>query len=331
MSDLTFRLARRGEDDAIQEFINAHFDMRLPLVNVPEMYRYYYAGPNGTPRFALAEADGRFLAVAGYLPASEAPGADIWVSIWAAAKGHNGVGLELMEALPRLTGARLVACNNIRPETMAFYRFLGWTAERVPHYYRMGTAGKAVLAQNAKPPLPVQPDLPLERVESAAALVSLGLPPTPHTPYKDLAYLTHRYFDDPWFRYGVWAAREGGKLLGYAVTRTVPIIDTGCVPVVRLVDFIGADTVLARLGGALDGILHAEKAEYIDCYCAGIPREIWQAAGFCERREGDGTVIPNYLAPPLQKNTEYYYFTSDPTNFVLFKADGDQDRPNLKC
>ena len=48
------------------------------------------------------------------------------------------------------------------------------------------------------------------------------------------------------------------------------------------------------------------------------------------RLEGDGSVIPNYLTPPLLENTEYYYFTNKPENFVLFKADGDQDRPNLK-
>ncbi len=62
----------------------------------------------------------------------------------------------------------------------------------------------------------------------------------------------------------------------------------------------------------------------------GIPSEVWQAAGFTERLEGDGSVIPNYLTPPLLENTEYYYFTNKPENFVLFKADGDQDRPNLK-
>ena len=33
MSDVTFRLARLGEDRAIIDFINEHFDMRLPLLN----------------------------------------------------------------------------------------------------------------------------------------------------------------------------------------------------------------------------------------------------------------------------------------------------------
>ena len=72
------------------------------------------------------------------------------------------------------------------------------------------------------------------------------------------------------------------------------------------------------------------RDRYMDCYNAGIPAEVWQAAGFTERLEGDGSVIPNYLTPPLLENTEYYYFTNKPENFVLFKTDGDQDRPNLK-
>ena len=177
---------------------------------------------------------------------------------------------------------------------------------------------------------PVQRDLGLEKIESVADLIPLGMPPTPHTPHKDTWYMRRRYFHYPHYQYDVWAARENGKLLAYVVTRTVPAQATGCVPVVRLVDFIGEDAVLPRLGAALDAILRRAKAEYMDCYNVGIPAEVWQAAGFTERAEGDGSVIPNYLEPPLRENTEYYYFTNKPEGFVLFRADGDQDHPNLK-
>ena len=94
MSEPVFRLARPGEGPAITAFINEHFDMRLPLLNRPELYEYYFAGHGGAPHFAVAEADGRLLSAAGYIPAAKAPGADVWVSIWVAARGHNGVGLE---------------------------------------------------------------------------------------------------------------------------------------------------------------------------------------------------------------------------------------------
>ena len=58
MSDTTFRLARLGEDAAIIDFINANFDMRLPLLNRPVLYQHFYAGRGGVPQFAEAEQDG---------------------------------------------------------------------------------------------------------------------------------------------------------------------------------------------------------------------------------------------------------------------------------
>ena len=94
-------------------------------------------------------------------------------------------------------------------------------------------------------------------------------------------------------------ARGNGKLLAYVVTRTVTAEETGCVPVVRQVDFIGEDAVLPRLGGALDAILNRAGGEYMDCYNAGIPAEVLAGRRFyLERLEGDGSVIPNYLTPP---------------------------------
>ena len=138
MSEVTFRLARLGEDQAIIDFINANFDMRLPLINRPELYHHYYAGRGGIPQFAVAEDDGKYVSAAGYILANTNRRPDVWVSVWVAVKGRNGVGLELMNALPDLLHANVLACNNIRPNTCTFYQFLGWKAERLPHYYRLG-------------------------------------------------------------------------------------------------------------------------------------------------------------------------------------------------
>ena len=43
---------------------------------------------------------GEILCAAGYILANQSETPDIWVSVWVAAKGHNGVGLELMDACP---------------------------------------------------------------------------------------------------------------------------------------------------------------------------------------------------------------------------------------
>ncbi len=327
-----FRLAAPGEAGRVREFINAHFDWKLPLVNLPEYFDYYYR-PLGSLQFALAEDGGRLLAAAGYILANRSPAPDVWVSVWVAAAGHNGVGLELMAALPELTGARLLACNNIRPKTMAFYRFLGWHAGRLPHYYRLADLPEYRLARIARREiLPAGGDLALTRVDSAAKLEALGLPESPFAPRKDIWYLTRRYFAFPGFAYQVYAALEGSRplaLLAVRVADTAPGSAQNA-RVLRIVDYIGAPEVLPRTGRALDRLLAESGAEYAECYCYGIPAKVFAAAGFCERAEGDANILPNYLTPPLYENTEYYFFTNRPEQFVLFKADGDQDKPNLR-
>ena len=330
-SSYSFRLVRPDERQAVMDFINRHFDMQLPLINREEFFRYYYCGED-TLRFAVAEQDGQYAAICGYIPANESA-ADVWASIWVSAKGHSGAGISLMDAMPRLLNARLVACNNIRKKTCVLYHFLGWTAERLPHYYRLASrldkADFKLCIPVSTERLPVSGDLALTRIDSAAQLHALGMPPTPHTPAKDAWYLARRYFAYPHQSYDVYAALENGAPLCYLVARTVMSGDDGSIPVLRIVDFIGDDSVLPRIGAEIDRLLTEANAEYADCYCAGIPAVVFAAAGFTERQEGDGAVIPNYLTPPLYANTEYYYFTSDPQNFVMFKADGDQDRPNL--
>lgn len=325
-TSLTLRLAHAGEADRLIAFINENFDWKLPLVNLPEYFSFYYQSGE-TLQYALAEDNGELLAAAGYIRACNQANSDIWVSVWVAKKGHNGVGLDLMDALPRLTGASVVACNNIRPKTMAFYRFLGWHAERVPHYYRLSGQDRYTLAKITDPTvLPVSGDLTLEQVADPQRIFTLGLPQTSHTPKKDAWYLARRYFAFPHLTYQVYCARENEQLLAYLVTR---VVDSGCGRVLRIVDYIGENETLPRLGSAIDQLLHAANAEYAECYCAGIPAEIFACAGFSERTEQSTNILPNYLTPPLFENTEYYYFTNQPENFVLFKADGDQDRPNL--
>lgn len=325
------RLATRADAAAIVDFMNTHWETRHPLVNLPDFFEYYYAGGGDTLHFALAETEaGHLAAIAGYIPANREATPDVWISIWVADKAARGCGLELMAALPGLVGCRTLACNNIRPATRPFYEFLGYTTGRVGHFYRLAKRDTYRVARPAQRDiLPVGGNLRLQRLETPKTLRQSGFVPPQANPYKDIWYITRRYYAYPRQHYDVWGATapEGGAVKALLVTRTVPVLGTH---VVRIADYIGETALLPRLGTAIQALLDAEGAEYIDFYCAGIDAKLLAAAGFSERKEGDGTVLPNYLTPPLFENTEYYYFTNSPGGFVLCRADGDQDRPNIQ-
>src|SRR5699024_7884131 len=100
------RLARPGEEDAIVQFLDAHWEWKLPLVHVPQFFEFYYRPFGGAPQFALALQNGRICAAAGFIRANAGENPDIWASIWAADEAAPGAGMELMAALPRLANAR---------------------------------------------------------------------------------------------------------------------------------------------------------------------------------------------------------------------------------
>jgi len=156
--------------------------------------------------------------------------------------------------------------------------------------------------------------------------------PKDRYPQKDLWYLTRRYETFAQqiaggYQYRFYGLRRGGSMTALLVTR---YNETPLGNALRIVDYIGSDVDFAQVGGTVDALLCRYRAEYADMYCVGLTMETVAAAGFSVRDEQDENIIPNYLNPPLQENIDFYYFTEDPDGFVMFRADGDQDRPNLE-
>ena len=59
---------------------------------------------------------------------------------------------------------------------------------------------------------------------------------------------------------------------------------------------------------------------------AGLDADRLYSAGWINVDETNNT-IPNYFSPFRQENIDVYYCSSD-KEAVLFRGDGDQDRPN---
>ncbi len=348
MSDVNFRLCTMADKANIVQFMDDNWGSKHVLLHCEEFFNHYYRcghnfnsnepdlfaqNSNEPLQFAVAQEDETILAVLGYIYTSSSKPVDVWVSIWCALKGKNGIGLELMSKLPELLSCRVMACNNIRPKTMNFYRFLGYTAERLPHYYRLSDCENYKVARvKNKKILPYHGNLKLTLISDFDELMSKFTPPENLRPFKDYWYIKRRYFNYPFKKYDVYGIsmqesdKDVNNYCALLVTYTVNVNGTF---VLRIADYIGNAHTFEQLGTAINGLMHENHAEYADCYCYGISSQSFANAGFCERLIDDENIIPNYLTPPLYENTEFYFFTNNTENFTMFKADGDGDRPNI--
>ena len=330
MIELTYRLAKKTDTTSIFDFMEENWGSKHPLIHVKEFFEFYYC-TGAEINFAVAETQEdapEIKAICGYIPCNKAC-TDIWVSIWCAKKekGSMGTGLELMSKMPELTGATVVSCNNIRPKTMGFYHLLGYTAERMPHYYMLGnhTDFKVARVNNTPVTTPVTvTTISTKLISTEAELQGLVFGET-LVPHKDTWHIARRYFDFPFKTYQVYTCTMADKNAVIVFDKVL----VGDTVILRIVDYIGDQNIFRRLYTFFDNLLVECNAEYIDCYMYGYGADVFADAGFAERLENDENIIPNYLEPPLYENTEYYFFTSQKENFTMWKADGDQNRANI--
>lgn len=327
------RLQQR-DIDAFLAFCAAHWPGEHPLIHNKQMFEYYYRDADGGLNFAVARDPntGALLGVCGYIKANDGPAPDVWISYILSKKGAPlNLGFRLLETVRRLTGCRTIACNNIRKKTRGLYEFMGWRVADMTQYYRLNENIKnyTFCIANDNDILKVlSGDLAVERVDDAAQLEGFDFEAyTQNQPYKDRHYAQKRYFDNPWIDYEVYAGREGdgppGALLVARAFR-----QKGAVAL-RVVDHMGRREWAGRWGGFLDRRMKETGADFCDWFALGLDDETMRRAGFTPRVDGDGAIIPFYLSPPRMENVTVTCFTSGSDDYTMFRADGDQDRPNL--
>ena len=146
--------------------------------------------------------------------------------------------------------------------------------------------------------------------------------------YKSKEFINKRYFKHPIYGYCVFGVEDMEPDV-YSALLIGREIEVGQRKVLRLVDFIGNISRLAELGSALHQLMYENQYEYIDLMAGTLPVELMSKSGFVLREPEDTNIIPTYFEPFVQENINIWYQKSDP-DIVIFKADGDQDRPNSR-
>lgn len=331
MSKYQIRFATLDDVDDIMSFIKLHWRSDHVLALNKSFFLYEYQADDRV-NFVLGidTQTQQIVGVCGFIKnTKQLEGSDVWGSLWKVIKTDNPMlGIQILEFIPQNTGCRTFSSLGIAPKTLPIYDFLRFTTGKLNHYYRLGNLREYKIAQVVhKEILPVGNLQPysLKRLTHIEQISPLVFENRNRYPYKDAWYVQKRYFEHPVYQYQVWEI-ESEISDSILVTRA---LEHNQAKILRIVDFIGDANKLAHLGHALDHLIQLEGYEYVDVYNSGIQPEIFQSAGFQLRDDNDPNIIPNYFEPFVAAQADLYFFNDRNSEyFHIFKADGDQDRPN---
>jgi hypothetical protein len=347
---IEIRLANSHDRAAILEFVRAFWREDHVFVLEPRVFDWQYLDETGRLNMVIAirnepDDENTILGLLGFIPMGKfdqnLADQDIMLALWKVREDISppGIGLRLLKYIQSQLKPRLIGAIGISAMVGPIYRALG---------YQLGKLTQAALFNPAlQHDLKIAQNVPESAFSAVNGSGSIQFSPlnpdadpafrqtvdqltSSYAPAKSWAYVAERYLQHPWYDYTVRAVVEDGRLLALVVWR--PVMH-GDVRILRIVDIIGSTEWLENAASLFVDELQAVGAEYIDVMQLGIPDKVLQNGGFFSPDWTEGLILPNYFAPFEQRNVDislaYKIFGPEKMPVYLYRADSDQDRPNM--
>lgn len=331
---MEIRIANYSEKNAILDFINENWQENHIFVRWPQLFDDYHK--NGKKlNYMIAINEGKIYGICGFIYANHEEQPDVWVALWKVIpSGMPGLGMNIIDSLRRTLNCNVLSCCGIRKEVKKIYEFLGFKTGTLKHFYRLnGNCDYriAIVFNNLLPNSRVLDDVELVPIENESEFKNMVRYESDAfqiaVPWKDCDYVIRKYFHNIAYKHLVFTIKMNGGLADAVLV--TKIVEANGGRALRIVDFLGDEKKLQLCGKELDRLMNDYNCEYIDIYEYGLSDSVLQNMGMKELDENDKNIIPNYFEPFEQKNVDIHFFTSQMENFRMFKADGDQERPNI--
>jgi len=331
-----FRFAKLSDVGAIMEFVKSEWKANHIFATDRDFLLSEF-GDGDFVQFVLAvnRQSGKTDGMIGFLLASKDPDClDIWSVMWkitARRPVMPFLGIELMERLMQMTKCRTEIGVGANPMTSIpiLKMELNFWVGKMDHYYRLSDRSNFRIAMikefRKSEKIPTEPRTLKEYhgIDELADDFHFEKEKTVR-PYKDSWYIGRRFFHHPVYKYCVYGVQNSQRKTE-AILVGRPVECNGS-RIFRIVDYIGDEKAFCGLYDTFTELL--KGYEYIDFYCYGLEEKSILGAGFVKRDENDGNIIPNYFEPFVRDNVDIW-INSSKAGCRFFKADGDQDRPNI--
>ncbi|NBH74038.1 hypothetical protein D3Z51_18940 [Clostridiaceae bacterium] len=319
------RFAEYKDIPAVMEFIDTHWKKGHIMGRDRRLFEFQHLWGEEVS-FAMAEEGGQVKGILGFIPYGSSR-RDATLAIWKALKTSDTMlGIHILEFLRKNGDIRFISAPGINPRTVSVYQFLGLNTGRMAHWYRLRRGGCHKIAHVTDPAVPRHAEATGLKISPVFGLGEgfdiTGCLRRDRQLYKSPDFIGRRYFKHPVFEYLKYGVELGEEKL-FVVLRVQPCNGSKAL---RLIDCIGDHGLIRFLAPMLDRLLDSLGCEYVDCYEAGVDGGIFRDGGWLPV-PGSGNTIPEYFSPFEQKNIDIYYM-SEIDGAILFKGDGDMDRPN---
>lgn len=331
MANYNIRFANMEDIPAIMNFIDEQWKKNHILAKDKELFEWQYVNNNKLNMVIGEDANGCLQGILGYIPYTEGVNKDFSLALWKAKSGTSFLGVQLLMFLLKEEPHRHMFCNGINVKTSeGIYHRLGIKTGKLKQWYRLLAKNEYKIAKIEKKVIPnvnITSEMKLFEIKNYDELKNRATErffDKERVPYKSESYICKRYFEHPVYDYKVYGIEnQAGKIDAAIVFR---IQECNCAKALRVIDFIGEYSQIYSITNQIDDIAKECGAEYIDMYELGLDDNCLMEAGWL-LVGADENIIPNYFAPYTPCNVDINICTTD-EKIIIFKGDGDQDRPN---
>lgn len=324
---LMIRFAKAEDIPNIMNFIDKYWCKNHIMSYNRDLFEFQHKWEEEIS-FVISEIDGNINGLLGYIPYDN-KNRDITLAIWKTRKTKETMqGINILIFLRNNGDVKSIAAPGINPETIPIYKFLGLKTGKMKHWFRLRNVPKYKIAKVVNIDIPEyrnKNDIILYKIDHFHQVREFKIDQClirEKQLYKSKSFIERRYFNHPFFEYIKYGLTYENKKL-FVVLR---LQEYNGAKVLRLIDSIGDQELLKYFTYELDNLMQKYECEYIDCYETGIKDEIFEDGGW-KLVSNSENIIPDYFSPFEQRNIDIYYM-SEIENVILFKGDGDMDRPN---
>lgn len=338
------REAKISEGVSIQSFLDSHWKKNHSLVLSKDLLDFQHLNKK-EDRYnyviALNSNTQQIDALFGYIPTYQydeslrAEG-DFWGAIWKKREDveneeSNEIGMDVFTKIFDYPNFHSFSAIGISRIALKIYKAFQCKIGYLSHYYILNnhTRNFRIAGNVDESKLGAVPDYISESVWKVSViepkdLSMVNVKPV-YRPYKSIEYLKNRYVKHPIYKYKFYGVYNKQDLTTILVARIVQVKDA---KVLRIVDALGE--LQGSLYESFQKILHNIDAEYVDFMNYGISESVFFKMGFRKLELDGDLIIPNYFEPFEQCNVKIdIAWKADYENYVAFKGDSDQDRPNV--